>query len=114
MGTRVRINPIHYMITRGALGNSGKRHHIITRAAVGNSGKRHYIITRAAIGNIGKKLSSQRAAAGNSGKRHPIITRAAVRNSGNVSHQWCEHFYPLLYSSPRHRERWKEEKETSN
>jgi hypothetical protein len=31
-----------------------------------------------------------------------------------VSHQWCEHFYRLLYSSTRHTERWKEEKETLN
>ncbi len=30
-----------------------------------------------------------------------------------VSHQWCEHFYRLLYSSTRHIERW-EEKETLN
>ncbi len=31
-----------------------------------------------------------------------------------VSHLWCEHFCRLLYSSPRHRERWKERKETFN
>jgi hypothetical protein len=31
-----------------------------------------------------------------------------------VSHPWCEHFYRLLYSPPRHKERWKERKETSN
>ncbi len=33
---------------------------------------------------------------------------------GSVSHQWCDHFYRLLHSSPRHTERWKEEKETFN
>ena len=32
----------------------------------------------------------------------------------DVSHQWCDHFYQLLYSSTRHIERWKEEKETLN
>ncbi len=43
--------------------------------------------------------------------------RSRVLNSsrqGSVSHQWCEHFYRLLYSSPRHMERWKGEKETFN
>ncbi len=60
MGTAVRINPIHYIITRGALGNSGKRHYFTTRAAVGNNGRNkpiHYIITREAFRNSGKKIS---------------------------------------------------------
>jgi hypothetical protein len=35
-------------------------------------------------------------------------------NLRRVSQQWYEHFYRLLYSSPRHIERWKEEKETFN
>ncbi len=44
-------------------------------------------------------------------KKLLIITTAYC---SNVSHQWYEHFYRLLYSSPRHRERWKERKETFN
>ncbi len=39
LGTAVGINLKHYIITRGALGNTMKRHYIITSAAVRKNGK---------------------------------------------------------------------------
>ncbi len=32
----------------------------------------------------------------------------------SVSHLWCEHFLSTTVQLPRHRERWKEGKETFN
>ena len=50
LGTVVSINPIHFIITRRVVGNSGKNKpntllFIITRGALGNSSKRHYCIS---------------------------------------------------------------------
>jgi hypothetical protein len=64
-----------YIITRVAVGNSGKRHHIITRVAVGNSGKRHCIITRAVVENSDKRhysISSQEQQLGTAVSINPI------------------------------------------
>jgi hypothetical protein len=44
----------------------------------------------------------------------PKLSLAALGTIEGVSHQWCDHFYRLLYSSTRHIERWKEGKETLN
>jgi hypothetical protein len=59
LGIAVRIIPIHYIITKGTLGNSSKRHYCISSQeeqlqTMVRKNPIHYIITKGAVGNSGK------------------------------------------------------------
>jgi hypothetical protein len=63
-----------------------------------------------------KKEKACRYFKANSFHFHPLFSFPPGKNVDfvHISHQWCDHFYRLLYSSTRHTERWKEEKEALN